>query len=505
MANASAIIAGLKNAWLVGGAVRDAAAGRISPDIDIAVPPKQAQSAAKELAKAFSGNWFTLDDATGVYRVSAKKPFDFQIDVSAFQGKTLDEDLRRRDFTLNAAAYPADAPFSIERAQGGIRIAGLDPRRIIDPLNGLAALKSKTVKISGAGVFKDDPLRMLRAFRTAAELDCEISPDTLARIKKDRALISKSAGERVREEFSRLFAAPDTKKWLELMDSTGLLTSVFPELETQRKCAVVYYGKGGVLRHTLDVVDRMEYLLRNLDRIFPQFPEQLAPWRERAAALKMAALLHDIAKPATAKKIGGRLRFFLHEEIGARMAREELRRLHFSNAETRLICAMIGEHLRPGHLAANGEITNRAVHRFFRETGEAGVPLLLLCWADYASYLSYPVLEKLLKDAGKPPFALSGKLRRTGPRKTLRHLQLVNLMFSRFFEHAPDVLPERVIDGNAVMKALKIKPGKLIGRVLEEVQLAQVDGKVKTREDALHFLKKLDLKKLTPAQSGELK
>ncbi len=489
------VFAGLEGAFFVGGAVRDALLGRASPDIDIALPPTAARAAAQKLAKIFCGNWFILDEETGVYRVHALKPFAFQIDVAAFQGKDIAADLRRRDFTINAAAYPVTAPFTIQKTAAGLCL-GLDKKYLFDPLGADGDCKKKLVSPCGVAIFKNDPLRMLRVFRTAAELDFTVTPALAALVKKHRDLISQAAGERVRDELYRLFAAPNTKNWLELMDKAGLLTAVFPELEAQRKCALIYYGPGGVLRHTLDVVDRVEYLLANIPEIFPEFKNNLLPLAAMTPTLKMAALLHDIAKPATAKKIDGRLRFFLHEEQGAHMAEEELRRLRCSKAELRLISAMIAGHLRPGHLATNADITPRAVYRYFRETDTASLPLLLLCWADYASYLTYPQLAKLLPEADKEPFALSAKLPRQGPRKTLRHLQLINHMFRLYFAQTPQVRPERVLDGTAVMKTLRIKPGKIIGRILDEVSLAQVDGKVKNRADALAFIIKLNIKKL---------
>jgi poly(A) polymerase len=490
------IFAGLGGAFFVGGAVRDAILGRVSPDIDIAVSPGKARACAQKLAKAFGGNWFTLDEETGVYRVNARSPFAFQIDVAAFQGKDMDADLRRRDFTVNSAAYPVTAPFSITQAEGGLRFLLGDAKKLLDPLGAARDCGKKTIAPCGKTIFRDDPLRMMRVFRNAAELDFSVSPALPPLVKKHRALIDGVAGERVREELLRTLAVPRSKYWLEQMDGAGLLTAVFPELEPQRKCALVYYGKGGVLRHTLDVVDRMEYLLAHLPRVFPEFKNQLAPFARRASILKFAALLHDIAKPATAKKIDGRLRFFLHEEQGARMAEGEMRRLHFSKADMRLVCAMIAGHLRPGHLATGAEITPRAVYRYFRETGDAALPLLLLCWADYASYLTYAQLEKLLPDTGREPFALTKKLPQQGPLKTLRHMQLVNHMFRLYFSQTARVLPQRVIDGNTVMKALRIKPGRVIGRILDEISLAQVDGKVKNRADALAFVKKLNVKKL---------
>lgn len=310
----------IPQAHYVGGIVRSSLLKRQSSDLDIALPPEDVKPAALELSRRLKAASFEMDAEFGVWRLVTHKD-KIQIDLTAYQGKDLKADLLRRDFSFNALAYPVSALPQIEitpHQDGTARVIlkRLQRKNIVDVVGGLQAVADKVIDENNPRVFKEDPLRMLRAFRSAAELGFSISPRTLAQIKKDRALINQPAGERVREELERLFATSKAYENLLLMDSCGLLTALFPELEAQRACAEVYYGKGGVLKHTLDVFKRMEYLLDHLQKAFPKYAAKLVPIARHKALYKMTALLHDIAKPATAKKVGDRPALFLSRRTG---------------------------------------------------------------------------------------------------------------------------------------------------------------------------------------------
>ena len=489
------------NGHYVGGIVRNALLKRQSGDIDITLPAAQVKPAALALAKRLKAAVFEMDSELGVWRLVTHQD-KIQIDLTAYQGKDLEADLKRRDFTFNSLAYPVAAKPQIivtarpnETAQ--ILLKRLRKAQIVDVTNGLADLKNKLIRLNGATRFKEDPLRMLRAFRCAAELKFSITPSTLEQIKKDYKLIKKSAGERIKEELDRLLAVPGkTYDYLVQMDQCGLLTALFPKLEDQRGCAEVYYGPAGVLRHTLLVCKRMDYLLEHLDKAFPAYADKLAPLCHNKPLYKMVALLHDIAKPKTAKMKKGRLRFFYHEQVGAKMARYILGDLRYSRADIRLMCAMIGEHLRPSNLASNDILTERGVYHFFRDLGEAAIPMLLLCWADYTSYVTDAQLRRILPKSAQRMMTISQAERFKNVGKTLRHLQLLHFMLGQFFDRPATVKPIKVITGQDVMQTLGLKPGPQVGAVLEAVAVAQVEGKIKTRHDALNYIKRLNIAQL---------
>ncbi len=481
----------------VGGIIRNSLLKRPSSDIDITLPAETLKQTVHKLAKRLHAAVFEMDSELGVWRLVTHQD-KIQIDLTAYQGKDLSADLRRRDFTFNSLAYPVSAKPQIvvtPRAHDTAHIVLKRLRRcqIVDETGGLADLKAKFIRINGKERFKEDPLRMLRAFRSAAELNFTITPDTLAQIKKDRSLIVQPAGERIKEELDRLFAvANKTYYYLVQMDECGLLGALFPFLEDQRTCAEVYYGKGGVLKHTLLVCKRMDYLLEHLDKAFPAYTSQLMPFCQNKALYKMVSLLHDIAKPTTAKMKNGRLRFFYHEQVGARMARKVLDELHYSKADTRLICAMIGEHLRPSNLASNDVLTRKGVYHFFRDLADAAIPLLFLCWADYTSYVSDAQLRRILPKSAERLMTIAQAERYKNVGKTLRHLQVLSFMLRQYFEQPALVRPDKILTGVDVMNVLHLNPGPQVGTVLEAVAEAQVEGKISTRADALQFIKRFE-------------
>ncbi len=478
-------------AYYVGGSLRDGLLKRFSGDIDLTLPRADVKETSLKLAKILKADAFEMDPNFCVWRVLRKD--GLQIDLCALAGKNIKEDLKRRDFTVNAFALETcrKPKIEIKKINGrlAVKIKGFSHKDIIDVAGGLLDLKARLVKMTSKKVFEDDPLRLLRAFRTTRELNFTVDKATLREIKKQSAQITKPAGERVQEEFKRIFTCPASAQTLKVMEEQKLLSALMPQIEEQKTCAVCYYGELGVWAHTLLVLERMEYLLNNLQKVFPKYYKKLLPFARDKALYKMAALLHDIAKPATAKILRGRLRFFYHEERGAQMAKEILQRFKYSSAEQKIICKMIEFHLRPSNLASNEIITDKGVYKFFKELGEAALPMLLLCWADYASYVTPRQLKSLLKKSAKPIITIEEGKKDGNLGKTLRHMQLINFLLGKYFKQSATVIkPVRLINGLDVMKALKIKPSPLVGKLLEEVTLAQVEGKVKTKADALKYI-----------------
>ncbi len=477
-------------AYYVGGSLRDGLLKRFSGDIDLALPRADVKEASLKLAKILKADAFEMDENFCVWRVRRKD--GLQIDLCALTGENIKEDLKRRDFTINAFALETgrNPKIEIKKINGApafkIKVFEKD---IIDVCGGLGGLKTRVVKMTSKKVFEEDPLRLLRAFRTASELNFTVDKATLAEIKKQSAQITKPAGERVQEEFKRIFVCASSAQTFKVMEEQKLLSALMPQIEEQKTCAVCYYGELGVWAHTLLVLERMEYLLDNLQKVFPKYYKKLLPLAQDKALYKMAALLHDIAKPATAKIMRGRLRFFYHEERGAQMAKEILARFKYSSAEQKLICRMIEFHLRPSNLASNEIITDKGVYKFFKELGEAALPMLLLCWADYASYVTPRQLKSLLKKSAKPIITIEEGKKDGNLGKTLRHMQLINFLLQKYFKQSSTVIkPERLINGNDVMRALKIEPSPQVGKLLEEVTLAQVEGKIKTKAAALRYI-----------------
>ena len=478
-AKRAAGLCGGKPVYVVGGALRDAALGRPIQDLDLAC--RGARALAKSLAAALGGSFVVLDEETGVYRAALPPSGSAlnQVDVAELQGESIDEDLRRRDFTINALAQPA---------AGGA---------LLDPRGGLEDCRRKLVRAEREELFRDDPLRLLRAFRIAAQLGFSIEAQTLELARKLRHRVRQPAGERVQAELLALLEVPGGSASLREMDSIGLLTALFEELEPARQCAVCYYGEGGVLKHSLDTAARADFLLQRLSDVFPKQAAGLErhldlrsqPGAPHRALIVLTALLHDVAKPETAKSVDGRLRFFGHDTVGAKRTGDILKRLRFSRAQADCACAVVAQHLRPGHLAAGEAITEKAIYRFFRDLGEQAASLLLVCWADHASYLPQEKLARVLKTAAAPLDMGLSRLKPEDARKTVRHLQVIALLVSRLFD-AKKPVPDRLVDGHEVMELLELSPGPEVGQLLERLREAQAEGKVRTRQEALDFIRR---------------
>ncbi len=433
--------------WLVGGPIRDMLLGVECKDWDFVC--RDAHTMARRTAKTLKAKFIVLDDENKIYRVVI--PEGQTLDFAELQGKRILDDLKRRDFTINAMArqFPSGP--------------------LLDPFRGQKDLRSRVLRACSEKAFPDDPLRVVRAFRFAAQLQSKIEPKTLGWVRKHRKGLEKVSAERIREEMVRLWKQPHTGDVIRAMDRAGVLTLLFPEIEPCRRTAVRYYGTGGVLRHAFETVDNLEWIIQNdLSKDAAAYLNGLVGGYPRVAWLKWAAFLHDIGKPATAQVIKGRLRFYEHEHVGADLTQEIGKRLRLSRQETQLMALWVRNHMRTGSLAAAPRITDRALSRFFRDLGEEGVGMVLLSLADHYTYL-----KRSLWGKGKDPVEKMGKK-----------------LLKSYFEERSKILPARLIDGHDVMKALRIKPSPLIGKILEAVQDAQADGKIKTKEDALDFAKK---------------
>ena len=443
--------------YLVGGCIRDSLLGRRRGDADIAVKGDGIKSAFLS-AREIGGKAFVLDKERGIARLSLSE--DMYIDFTSFDGK-IEEDLSRRDFTINSIA---------------LRLKDLKEGRIdlIDPFHGREDIEKRIIRAVSEDVFREDPLRLLRAVRLKGELGFEIEDKTLNLIKRDSGLIKNVAGERIREELLRILKLENSFPLIKLMDEVSILLSLIPELGEGKGVSQPPEHFWDVYEHSLRTVEAIELILspraeKEFQKYiykFDGFYEYFTP--ERIALLKIACLLHDVAKPRTRKVEGGRIRFIGHPALGADMAEEIMRRMRFSNKEIRAVRKMIENHLRPSQLSNLEEPpTRRAIYRLFRDTEDVGIDTLYLSLADHLSTRG-PALE------------ISG---------WELHNKRTEYMLKVKFEgeKAP---PPKLIDGYEIMEKFSLKPGPIIGRLLEAVREAQAAGEISTKEEALSLIRK---------------
>ncbi len=468
--------------WLVGGAVRDALLNRPVHDWDFAVD-RDASALARAVGDTVGGAYFPLDEERGTSRVVLKAEDDawLEVDFALLRGADLMTDLAARDFTINAMAV-------------GQRGA------LIDPLGGKADLEARCIRATSEQALRDDPLRLLRAARIEAGLNFEIEPQTATWIRRHAPSLSTSAVERIRDEFARGLAVPGGAVFTERLDDLCLLPHIVPELRALKRVEQSFPHRFDVWRHTLVMMSTLENVVAavkgesfehkprgpfladvplsawgDVARRLGQFADDLGAHlaveicadRDRMLLLKLAALLHDIGKPQT-QSMGddGRIHFYNHEPVGAKMVGSIMQRLRFSREEGEHVHTMVEAHLRPAHLARAEKITRRAIYRYFRDTGAAGVDTVLLSIADHLSSWGPNLQEQ----------------------RWARRLDMAELLMHHYFErHEEAIAPPPLIDGHDLMDALDLPEGPEIGRLLRILQEAQAAGEIETREEALEW------------------
>jgi putative nucleotidyltransferase with HDIG domain len=461
------------DAYVVGGTVRDVLLGRTSRDLDLAVD-RDAMAVARRIAEAYPGHFVELDDVNAVARVVLDSGPVRYIDVAQLQGG-LEADLRRRDFTVDALAV------------------SLGGDTVVDVSGGLDDLADRRVRMNSVQVFDTDPLRLLRGVRIAADLAFEIETATEAAIRERATRVNESAAERRRDELARIFSLDGAYAGLRLLDRVGLLDALLPEVGAGR--GVTQPGDFhayDVFEHALRTVEALDVMLAPArphgaaawiwDELWRAFgwceaglraylAEETTEGRTRWSLLKLAALLHDVAKPQTREvQPGGRVRFFGHADLGAKVAQRLLRRYRFSAKEVRFVTVLVAEHLRPVQLARAGEVpTRRALYRFHRDLADAGLAVLLLALADAAA-------------ARGPKMTAEG---------WSRHVGYMNSLLVRSKEEEGIVNPPRFLTGRDIIVKLGLPQGPAIGRLLEALREAQAAGEVTDVDGALEFVERL--------------
>ena len=518
---AARVIEGLGvSAYLVGGAVRDGLMGKRTRDVDMVVSGS-ANEVGAALAESLNGHFVRLHTTLDVARVIVwRDGHRVRVDLlSLVEGGILD-DLGRRDFTVNAMAVPLElaaggtGAFGYARRAGGrvvdsrfrgndggiggndgggrgndesLRVVSDSDRReaaaggwkLIDPYGGARDIEAGRIRAVSESVFADDPVRLLRAVRLAAETGFGIEAGTESLIRRDAHLLTRSSAERTREEFLRILAAPGAARWVGLMDRLGLLSALIPELDRARGVTQPrehYYDVFGHLLAAVDFADEIVHgrysvefvgdMMPSFDGMEAHFARDASDGYSRGTILKLTALLHDIAKPET-KTIepSGRVRFFGHSEKGEETAGEILRRLRVSRRGAGMVKKMIRHHLRPRQMAGKGELpTRRAIHRYYRDLGDVGLDTLYLNMADFLAARG-PLLTP---SEMRTQVGVIGHILAVGPqRKT------------------PVASRKGLLSGHDIMNEFQIESGPAVGRLLRAVARAEARGQVKTKEEAL--------------------
>ncbi len=444
---------------VVGGAVRDLLLGRPITDLDIATASSgTAGELAAAFAKATERKLIEYTHEQTIYRVVARD--DPQVDFTDPIGGTREADLVRRDFSINALA---------------LGLVGEEKGRLVDPTGGAKDIASKVIRMSSEGVFDDDPLRLIRAFRFSSQLGFEIEDNTLETIHLMAVRLRDVAGERLQMELVEILASDGVAAQIESMDSVGLLRMLFPELVRQKGLEQNEYHHLDVWEHTLDGLRQIERVLNLDDDILRPYSDRIREYLDfthpsghsRRALIKLAMLLHDIAKPhCRVEQTDGRITFIGHERKGADLVGEHMIRLKFPTYERDFICTLIEGHLRPMLMRQDDRERPRVAFRFFRDYEDSSLAIILLSLADRLAAQGVRVTDDVNQMH----------------RDTMAYL--LDCLFNRT---EIVVRPPQLVDGGTLIHELGLEPGPMIGHLLRRVQEAQVMGEVTTREGALEY------------------
>jgi putative nucleotidyltransferase with HDIG domain len=449
--------------FLVGGYIRDIILKRPKdyPDIDFAVK-KDAVNFARFLAKRIKAGFVVLDKEHGSCRL-VKRIEDkvYTLDFSDFRDKTIKLDLMHRDFTINALAI------DLERAIISQDII----KEIIDPYQGFKDLGRRVVRAVAGGSFDEDPLRILRAFSISCILGFKIEEKTLklARIKREK--LATVSFERIRDELFKILESPNAYQCVLKMDKLKILSIIIPEIEKMRGVKQGPYHHLDVLSHSFESIRQFENMVgenKNKD-LNNYLNEIMSSQRKRLGLIKLGLLLHDIGKPAAKRRRGGKTIFHGHERVGLNISEEIIRRLKLSNDEQEILRKMVFLHLRPGYLADNEPVTERAKFRYFRDSGREALSVLLVSMAD--------------QRATKGPL--------TSRESRLQHERVCSQLIKEYFKNAKQKKMPRLVNGNDIIKAFNIAPSPIIGKILSALEEMQAIGKIKTKKEALSEASKI--------------
>lgn len=420
------------DSYLVGGYLRDLLSGEISPDRDIAIKCDNLAELTKKIADELNGSFVELDKSNEIYRVVFG---DDYIDFAKLLNNNLDDDIKRRDFTMNAIMYD------------------INNEKFIDITGGKKDFEEKLIRTYKISNLSDDPLRMIRAIRFQAKLGFRIDDEIINFIKENNSLILNVAPERVHQELMKTFEGKFLIQALFSMDETGLLDVIFPFFADIKKIPSNSH-------HHLDL---FHHLIETTKNIRINKPE-----------LKLAAFIHDLAKPDcwTIEAETGRHRFIGHDEFGAKKVVPYLKKLKFSNKQIEYISKMMQFHIYPSALMKDENVTERAIIRFIRKIGNDTLDLLELARADRLSAKGPAVTDDMVQ------------------------VNLLNLekLKEKYFEISPKLkeMP-KLIDGNEIMEILNLKPSPKLKEIIDEIKELQLEGKINNKEDAVNFLKNYKL------------
>ena len=420
------------DAYLVGAYIRDLAIfNKSSLDKDIVLFNCDTENVSRKIADNIGGAFVELDSENKIYRVVSKENY---ADIAQGLNNSPDDDIERRDFTINSIFYD------------------LKNGKFYDKNCGFDDIERKIIKTSNVENLENDPLRMLRAFRFQAQLGFKIDDSILKYIQKNGKNLNNVAKERINQEILKMFEGDFLVQTLLNMYDMGFLEMVFPFIGNIKKIPPNTHHHLDLVHHSIETVNQI---------------------RGKSPMLRLAAFYHDIGKPLcwTIEEDTGRHRFIGHDEKGGELVKQELSELKFSKKQIEYVSKMVKNHIYPSSLMSTPEgASTKAMARFVRKIHPDVEDLIDIARADRLSARGEAVSDEMVK-------------------KNLENLDVL----LNYYEKIKDNLKElpKLLDGREIMKILQIQASPKLGTIINELKEAQIAGVVKTKDDAISFIRNL--------------
>lgn len=443
------ILKNINEGYLVGGAVRDFLMGKSTVDRDITIV------GAEKFAKKLDGTFIVLDEVNQIFRVVLKDKINY-LDISELQGGTIENDLTRRDFTINAIAYD------------------LAKEEFVDVTGGLEDLKNGILRHIKDENFEDDPLRVLRAFRFVAVTGFNMADELKIAVNKYKHLILKPSKERIMYELLKLFGGKYASKTLLLMDEFGILEEIFPTVKEMKKVPPNTHHHLDLFHHVVETVRNIEELYENSSDKIKEHLEQIDfGGFPRINHLKLAGFLHDIGKFSTwTIEESGRHRFIKHDDVGSKMCVPFLRDLKFSKKQIEYISCMIKNHIYPSNVIAAPDLSDKVMMRYLRKMENNVIDNIILAKADRLSARGEAITEEIVNE----------------------NIGGLDKLLNFYLEKRETMKPlPKLLTGFEVMELKGIKQCPQLGIILKSLNEAQISGEVTTKEEAIEYVKKINL------------
>lgn len=440
--------------YVVGGTVRDFLLGKKVLDRDLIVTDEDARTFSQKVAEFFNGKFIPLDEENKIYRVVLPDKENY-LDITNPVENSLERDIMRRDLTINAVAV------------------NISSGSVIDYFNGIKDIENKIIRGIKRENLKDDPLRILRAFRFYSILGFTMNEDLLSDIRLYSNLINTPAAERIEYELMKLFSGEYAHSALLKMDECNILEPLFPFVKELKLVPPNLHHHLDLFHHSIETVRQLSLLYKNSETTVKEHLDKVDfGGFSRLAHLRLACFMHDIGKYSTwtIEEDTGRHRFIKHEDVGAKMVKPLMHSMCFSNKQIEYVSLIIKKHMYPTAVVSAPELNDKIMMRFVRKMGEDAIDNILIAQADRLSARGPEITDEIVNT----------------------NISALNKLLKFYIESKDSLAPlPKLLDGNEIMQLFNLKPSKELGIIINTLNEAQISGDVTTKDEAINFVKSI--------------